>query len=173
MITEFIKQTIDKYIKNAQLTDITYGVVVKESPLVVRINSLGIEIEEEFLIVPERLVREKYAIELLNVESPIGLTQVWHDYDITDCFKEVPPLTTPLDEIQVMDYPEKKVEVGKFYEGQLMETKIPLQRGVIKFIDIKLKVGQKLILIKASGGQKYYIMDRVQGYDTNEADYPI
>lgn len=124
MISESLKKIIEGYMNNSELADIETAEVLSINPIKVKLGDLAEPLESEFLIVPERLIKETYEIEV---------PQLTVKHTCSSCNKES-------HNIQGM--------------------------GVIKVKNVTLKVGDRVTLLKAKGGQKYFILDKVVEYDT-------
>lgn len=74
MISEAIKSIVEGYINNKSLSDVEIGEVVTINPLSIKVADFPEPISQEFLVVPERLVRDTYNIQMLNFEISFSHT---------------------------------------------------------------------------------------------------
>lgn len=119
MISEPLKKIISGNMDNAQLSDIETAEVVGVNPIKVKLNDLADPIAGEFLIVPDRLIKDTYEVEV---------QQLTFNHTCSSCSKE-----------------SHSVKAA----------------GTIKVNNVILKVGDKVTLLKAKGGQKYFVLDKV------------
>lgn len=119
MISEAIKEIVAGYMNNAELADMETAEVVAINPLKIKLSDLADPIENKFLIVPERLIKDTYEIEV---------PQLTFNHTCSNCSKE-------------------------FHDIKAV--------GTIKIKNVILEVGDKVTVLKAKGGQKYFVLDKV------------
>lgn len=69
------------------------------------------------------------------------------------------PLTVKID--NGLEVTQKFLEIPESLVKDTYEVEYQGQLRILKFNDIKLKKGDKVALLRAMGGQKYYILDKV------------
>lgn len=71
--------------------------------------------------------------------------------------------TTPL-KIKIengLEIPEKFLIIPERLSKGIYKTEVLGEEKAVTFKDITLDLGHKVAMIKATGGQKYYVLDRV------------
>ena len=136
-LVEVIKQAAINANDNAQLCDLRYGTVVSTSPLKVQVTNL-FTIPESLLVVPEHLT-----------DHSVDMTINW---------------TTATSGNHVHTFSSNTTSSGESVTGSTDidgEHHHLLVGKKTMTIHSALEVGDKVALLRKSGGQSYFILDRI------------
>lgn len=142
MITNEIKKIMKGYMEHAELSNMELAEVVTVKPKVsIRLHELNEVIESDFLVVPKRLVDENYeliaTVEGSNAVGVEGLT-LMHQL---------------VDEGSIG---HSSAATAHLTFNQPLSVKIQLK-------SVTLQPGDKVAVLKATGGQRYFIIEKVIG----------
>lgn len=145
VLQELIKQSIDVN----KFSDITYGEVVSDEPVKIKLNDI-ITLEPENIILTNAVVDHEIDVtvdwytEEFDVDPNGGHS---HDYIDKGMFN-IP------NNAKTMPH-----TIGKPNHKHEIKNKKKM------IVHNKLKVGEKVLLLKAYGGQKYVVWDRLSKFD--------
>nr|DAS30324.1 MAG TPA: Protein of unknown function (DUF2577) [Caudoviricetes sp.] len=143
-LSEVIHQLIGQSIDFNKFTDIYYGDVVGVDPLKIKINNV-ITLEEENLILTRNVI-----------DHEIDITVQWETVK-----KNIPKTDKHTHKVQTIS------SGSAFPSDDIDTTHLHPIKGKKKIIvHNKLKKNEKVLLIKAYGGQKYVVLDRISKYKT-------
>lgn len=147
-LLEIVKQAAMDAVKASQPCNVLFGRVVSESPLQINVNP-KLTLSSDFLVLTKAVQDYEVDIEVSHyVEEDTFKENHTHRFSGTDTagdtFSEKTQSTTDLDGTHQHEYKGKK--------------KIKIYNG--------LKNGEEVILIKAQGGQKYVVLDRLSEHIT-------
>lgn len=148
-LINIIKKTALEAVDASQPCNVLFGTVTSTSPLQVNVNQKLI-LTSEFLVLTKAVQDYEVDIEVSHyVEDDTFDESHTHKFTGTDSngdtFSETTKDTSNLDGTHNHKY--KGIKKIKIYNG--------------------LKSGEKVILIKIKGGQKYVILDRISNHQTN------
>jgi len=134
-LVEIMKTAALGAVENKSMADILFGEVTSEKPLKVKIDN-RFELEESFLIVPRNLTDYTVTV-MMDDRTEIDLIRnLGHSH------------STPSGSSgSALDI---NVDHSHAYKG---DKEYVIKNG--------LKAGEKVILLRAIGGQQYYILDKV------------
>lgn len=144
-LVKTIQEAAINAVNEAKPSDIFFGTVQTVSPLSVFVEQKLI-LTEEFLIVPENLTDYKTEI---SFDDPSIKNQVSVGHRIPD------------EHAVLITDPDKSPEASK---EVILTGELSFQEKVKHKITVynALKSGEKVILIRQHGGQKYLILDRTE-----------
>lgn len=140
-LLDIIKQTALEVFQSTNPVNILYGTVIESKPLKIEVNSNFI-LTEEFLLVSEHLTRHERKV------------SIQYDYPKTWTRNEIG------DSQRVTSSKRNNIgsgEVPPYENFDINYAKIIFEDG--------LKIGDKVILHRVQGGQKYYVSDRYREGD--------
>lgn len=142
MITNEIKKILKGYMEHAELSNMEIAEVVSVKPRVsIKLHELNELIEGDFLVVPKRLVDENYEL-IATVEgsNAIGITGLTLKHQLVD-----------------------EGSIGHAGDATAHLTfNNPL--GIkIQLKNVTLQPGDKVAVLKSTGGQRYFILEKVIG----------
>ena len=134
-LVELMKTAAIGAVENKSMADILFGEVTSEKPLKVKVDN-RFELDESFLIVPRNLTDYTVTVMIDNRTEIDLIRNIGHIH------------STPAgDSGSALDI---NLDHSHAYKG---DKKYIIKNG--------LKTGEKVILLRAIGGQKYYILDKV------------
>lgn len=139
MMSDPIKLLVKGILQDTQLSNWELGKVVSVEPIRIKISDIAEPLDEEFIVLPERLTREEYTLKING-----GQNVVISDYGAKHS------VTHPTHGSEILDH-----------SGSYPATLQYNQQVQVQFMDVKLEIGDSVILLKATGGQKYFVLDRV------------
>lgn len=149
-ITESMKMLTTSLLESMQMADIFFGTVTKESPL-------EISIDQQFILTEEFLVLSN-----MVKDHPVDLTVSFQTENDKFLIKDH---THPYEDTQPNGQPVTKSTQTTPDLDVTHKHEIKHKIKVIQHYG--LKNGEKVILLRMQGGQRYLVLDRVYDPPTN------
>lgn len=142
MISNEIKKIMKGYMEHAELSNMEIAEVITVKPKVsIKLHDFDGVIGEEFLVVPRRLIDENYSL-VANVEGSNGVG------------------------ISGLSLTHQLVDEGSVGHGSAATAQLTFNNPLnikIQLKNVILQPGDKVAVLKATGGQKYFILEKVIG----------
>lgn len=140
MISDHIKQIIGGYIDHAELSNFELATVISINPVTIKLTDVPKPIGGEYLIVPQRLVDRTYKGKIkVKGSIPVKL----HNFVTINGGVRSTPVEAE-GNIEYMNILNVSMDIDE-----------------LSMNDYILKPGDKVVVIKATGGQKYFVIDKV------------
>lgn len=142
MISNEIKKIMKGYMEHAELSNMEIAEVITVKPKVsIKLHDFDGVIGEEFLVVPRRLIDENYSL-VATVEGSNGVG------------------------ISGLSLTHQLVDEGSVGHGSAATAQLTFNNPLnikIQLKNVILQPGDKVAVLKATGGQKYFILEKVIG----------
>lgn len=142
MISNEIKKIMKGYMEHAELSNIEIAEVVTVKPQVsIKLHDFDEIIEGDFVIVPQRLIDENYSL-VATVEgsNTIGISGLSLTHQLVD----------------EGSVGHGSAATAEFTFNSPLNIKMQLKNVI-------LQPGDKVVVLKATGGQRYFILEKVIG----------